>query len=99
MDAEKYPPQKRAGWRREDEESEGCEEYLIAQDVWPALCKEMGLDPRSTAQLLTDKGFLKGGDGRHLAGKYVLPVVRRIRAYCITGRIFDAGDEAPQRRR
>ncbi len=69
-------------------------EYLVLPEAWKAeVCK--GLDPKRTAKLLADRGWLLRSTSRHRAANETIPGEGKRRVYVVSGAILegDGGDD------
>ena len=76
------PTINRAGFRRKTEE--GMEYYIFAE-AWKEICH--GHDPRATARILAERGYLIGSDGR-MKYRCRLPGLALAWVYRISSKIF-----------
>ena len=67
-------------------------DYYITTAAWKEVCA--GLDPRRTATMLEQKGYLVGGEGAHLAESIRVPGNGKRRLYHIRATFLEDANEA-----
>ncbi|GJL76082.1 DUF927 domain-containing protein [Nitrosomonas sp.] len=81
----------RCGYRKDTDNKDGTIEYFILRESFRnEVCK--GLDYRTVAKLLINKGHMKAGEGSNLCPKVDLPYEGRVRAFHILPSIWSDDD-------
>ena len=83
-------PSSRRGWLPK-QVGEGWD-YYVTTAAWKEVCA--GLDPRRTATMLKQKGYLVGGEGAHLAKSVRVPGNGKRRLYHIRATFLEDANEA-----
>ena len=86
--AQSIPVRDVAGFRKQV--AEGWD-YYITTAAWKEVCS--GLDPRRTATMLEQKGYLVGGEGSHLAESVRVPGNGKRRLYHIHATFLEDANE------
>lgn len=81
----------KVGWRKYDKAKDETEYYIYSEPFKAEICK--GLDYKSVARLLIEKGFMRKGDGKNLAPKVDLPGEGKQRVFHILPAIFGGDDD------
>lgn len=76
----------KAGWRKYDKAKDETEYYVYSEPFKAEVCK--GVDYKTVARLLIEKGFMRKGDGKNLAPKVELPGEGSQRVFHILPAVF-----------